>query len=257
MRVATWNVNSIRKRQEIVLAWLKRTGPDVLLLQETKVQDDGFPRLLFEAEGWHLALHGQKGGRNGVAILARAPIEGVCLGLPGGDADDQARWIEGTVNGTRVVSVYVPNGTGVDSPNFPYKLAFFDRMSSHMADLRRTHERAVVGGDFNVAPEPLDVNDPVGSEGHICFHPDERRRMRALLNAGWYDAFRSAHPNAKRFSWWDLRAGSFERDEGLRIDHLLLTPAALDRLDDAGMDRDERAKRGVSDHVPVWAALGD
>ncbi len=255
MRVVTWNVNSVRKRQEIVLDWLRAHPDAVLLLQETKVQDDAFPRLLFEAEGWQVVHHGQGGGRNGVAILARTPIEGVATTLPGDPDDAQARWIEATVAGVRVASVYVPNGTNLESPNFSYKLAFLERLRAHGRALRRRYPNVVVGGDFNVAPEAIDVFDPIGSDGHVCFHPEERRRLRAILFDGWYDAFRALHPLDRRFSWWDLRAGAFERDEGLRIDHLLLSPDLLDRTIEAGIDRDARTGRGVSDHVPVWVEV--
>lgn len=254
MKIVTWNVNSIRKRESIVLDWLTAADPDVLLLQETKVVDASFPRAGFEQRGYHLALCGEP-SRNGVAIIAKAPIEDVRSGLPGDD-DAQARFIEGTVDGVRVASVYVPNGTTVDSDNFAYKLRFLDRLRRHAVDRLERDTPFVIGGDFNVAPEPADVYDPESCEGTICYHPAERHGLRGLVNQGLYDAFRAVHPTRRQYTWWDLRGGSWERDEGLRIDYLLLSPQATDRLEEADSDPRTRAGKGVSDHIPTWCVLG-
>jgi exodeoxyribonuclease III len=255
MKIVTWNVNSVRKRETIIQDWLAANAADVLLLQETKVVDASFPRAGFEAMGYHLALFGEP-GRNGVAIIAKHPIEAVTLGLPGEDDDAQARYIEATVNGIRVASVYVPNGTTLDNPNFAYKLRFLDRLRHHAANHLETDTPLVIGGDFNVAPEPIDVHDPDACEGTICYHPAERHALRALTNLGLYDAFRVTNPTRRQFTWWDLRGGSWERDEGLRIDYLLLSPQATDRLGSADSDPKTRAGKGISDHIPTWCVLG-
>lgn len=255
MRIVTWNVNSVRKREAILLDWLAQNAPDVVLLQETKTADSGFPQLSFAAAGYEAALFGEP-GRNGVAILAKAPIEDVRRGLPGDDEDGQARYIEATIQGVRVASVYVPNGTTLESPNFPYKLRFLDRLRRHAASLLESGLPAVIGGDYNVAPDAIDVYDPAVLEGTICYHADERRGLRGIVNLGFYDAFRVLAPTRRQFTWWDMRGGSWERDEGLRIDFLLLSPEATDRLKASDVDQKTRAGKGVSDHIPVWCELG-
>lgn len=254
MRIVTWNVNSVRKREAILLDWLAAEKPDVVLLQETKAVDASFPTEAFEKAGYELALFGEP-GRNGVAILAKATIENVTRGLAGEEDDAQARYIEATVAGVRVASVYVPNGTAVDSDKFAYKLRFFERLRHHLAQALEAEMPLVVGGDYNVAPEPIDVYDPAECEGEICFHPDERVRFRGLAHLGLYDAFRAVAPTRRQFTWWDMRGGSFERDEGMRIDFLMLSPQALDRLATADADPKARRGKGVSDHIPVWCDL--
>lgn len=238
-----------------MLDWLQANTPDILLLQETKVTDAEFPRAGFEAAGWHLALHGQPGGRNGVAILARSPIDDVACGLPGESGDEQARYIEGRVADLRVASIYVPNGTRVDSDNFAYKLRFYNRLTAYVAAALEHDQPLVLGGDYNVAPEPIDVYDPDECEGGICYHPAERHALRSLVHCGLYDAFRAMAPTRRQFTWWDLRGGSWERDEGMRIDFLLLSAPALDRLVSADVDPGTRAGKGISDHIPVWCEL--
>ena len=254
MRVVTWNVNSIRKREEIVADWLRLHRPDVVLLQETKVIDDKFPRERIEALGYNLAIHGQP-GLNGVAILSRHAIDDVRCGLDGEPGDDQARYIEARCGWLRVASIYVPNGTSIDSDKFDYKMRFFTRMEIRFRELMDNEEAFVLGGDYNVAPDPVDVYDPDACAGDICYHMDERRAFRRLLGLGITDAFRAVHPTRRQFSWWDMRGGSWDRDEGMRIDHLLLSPEAVDRLDDADADPTVRAGKGVSDHIPVWCNI--
>jgi exodeoxyribonuclease-3 len=254
LKIATWNVNSIRARLPRVLAWLEAARPDVALLQETKVSDEQFPAEPLEDLGYNLALVGEP-GRNGVAILAKSPIEDVRRALPGDDADQEARYIEAVVDGVRVASTYVPNGTALGSPRFAFKLAFYDRLKAHAEDLLKYEEVLVIGGDYNVGPYPIDVYDPAALDGTICYHPDERAKLRALLHLGLYDAFRVVAPGTRAYSWWDYQGRFFRANQGLRIDHLLLSPQAVDRLETCAMDAEERAAKAPSDHVPVWCTL--
>ncbi len=259
MFIATWNVNSIRQRLTHLLDWVKANQPDILLLQETKCVNESFPAMELEELGYNLALHGQK-TFNGVAILSRFPLADIVTRLPGEETDDHCRYIEAvaslpTGGALRVVSVYVPNGQSPDSDKFQFKLRFFDRLREHLARLLTYEEVLVVGGDYNVAPDAIDVFNPLKSAGHICFHPDERAKLRILFNLGLYDAFRLKYPAKQEFSWWDYRAGQFERNEGLRIDHLLLSPQAADRLEDCQIDTAPRQLDKPSDHAPVWCRL--
>jgi exodeoxyribonuclease-3 len=256
VKIATWNVNSIRARLPRVLAWIEAARPDVLLLQETKVTPEQFPAEPLEEQGYNLALVGEP-GRNGVAILAKSPIEDLRRSLPGDDEDREARYVEAVVRGVRVVSVYVPNGTALGSDRFAYKLAFFDRLKAHAEALLSFEEMLVIGGDYNVAPTPHDVYDPTALDGTICYHPDERAKLRALLHLGLYDAFRVVEPLARAYSWWDYQGRFFRANQGLRIDHLLLSPQATDRLEACRIDAGERAAKAPSDHVPVWCTLAD
>jgi exodeoxyribonuclease-3 len=257
VKIATWNVNSIRARLPRVLAWLEAAQPDVALLQETKVTPEQFPREPIEDLGYNLAVAGEPGGRNGVAILAKRPLEDLCQGLPGDQADQEARYLEAVVGGLRVASVYVPNGTALDSPRFAYKLAFYDRLRIHAENLLEYEETLAIGGDYNVGPYPIDVYDPQALDGTICYHPAERAKLRALLHLGLYDAYRVVEPHTRAYSWWDYQGRFFRANQGLRIDHLLLSPQATDRLEAAGIDAEERAARAPSDHVPVWCMLAE
>lgn len=252
--IATFNVNSIKIRLPNLLAWLKDRPVDILLLQELKCETDAFPAMELEALGYHCAVHGQK-TYNGVAILSKFPLKDVTRVLPGMDSDDQARYIEALVDaptGTiRVASAYVPNGQDVTSEKFPYKLGFYDRLYAHWQAALALNEPAVLGGDFNCAPEAVDVYNAKASDGKICFHPEERKRLRALLHLGMDDAFRLKQPAAKQFSWWDYRMNAYEQGYGLRIDHLLLSARAADRLTDCLIDEHPRAQERPSDHAPV------
>lgn len=253
MRVATWNVNSIRARTGRLRAWLAEHQPDALLLQETKVEDSGFPHDLFAELGYHVACHGQK-SYNGVAIAAKTPLADVAPGLGEADLADQCRVLAATVDGVRLVSVYVPNGQAVGSDKYTYKLAWF-------AALRRwldRHDRAVplvLGGDWNVAPGDLDVFDPAKWAGKIHCSEPERDGLRALLGWGLVDAFRTLHPDTRAYSWWDYRGGFFWRDDGLRIDHFLVDAAVQARLRACAIDREARKGHDASDHAPVVMTL--
>jgi len=254
VKIATWNVNSIRRRVEAVVAWSEAHDVDVLCLQETKVDDDQFPRAPFEAKGYHVAACGEP-QRNGVAILSKAEPRDVTRGLPGDGGDAQARWIEASVDGVRVASVYVPNGTTVGSDNFAYKLAFFGRLGARLDAALEAETPLVVAGDYNVAPEPIDVCDPAGWEGGICFHIDERRAWRRLVNRGFTDAFRALEPTARVYSFWEHKGRAFQTNEGVRIDHALLSPQAADRLRAAAIDPTPRGAKEASDHAPVSVVL--
>ena len=256
--ICSWNVNSIKARLGNVCDWLREAKPDVVLLQELKCEDHAFPAMEIEDLGYNIALHGQK-TYNGVAILSRFPIDDVTRGLPDEDSDEQARYIEGVISlegsALRVASIYVPKGQSVDSDKFAYKMRFYDRLQSHAESLLALDEPVVLGGDYNVAPWPRDVYDPKKLDGTVCYHPDERDKLRRLLYAGYYDAYRALNPQAEKFSWWDYRGGGYERGHGLRIDHLLLSPLAIDKLDNAWIDESPRGKEKPSDHAPVLCQL--
>jgi exodeoxyribonuclease-3 len=253
MKIATWNVNSVKARLGALQEWLATASPDVVLLQETKCIDADFPRLELESQGWHLAIRGQK-TYNGVAVLSRLPITEEVRELPGDDGE--ARFIEAKLaNGVRVASIYVPMGQSTDSDRFPFKLAFLDAVRERAQQLLSLEEAFVLGGDYNVAPEEADVFDVAAMEGQVLFHPEERKRFRQLLYLGLTDAYRAFNGEAHRFSWWDYRAGAWQRDLGLRIDHLLVSPQAADRLIASGIDKGPRGKEKCSDHTPVWCDL--
>jgi exodeoxyribonuclease-3 len=259
LSIATWNVNSIRSRLQHLLDWLRSdAAPDVVCLQELKVEDHAFPAMEIEELGYNLAIHGQK-TYNGVAILSKYPLEDVVRGLPDNEDDDHARYIEALVCAgeevVRVASVYVPNGQAVDSDKFVYKMRFFDLLKARMAHLLTLGEFTVIGGDYNIAPLAIDVYDPQKLDGTVCYHPLERNKIRAIMHLGYYDAFRALHPEKQEFSWWDYRGGSWKMNQGLRIDHLLLSPMAADRLLACETLVDMRAAEKASDHTPVVCSL--
>lgn len=253
-KVATWNVNSVKARLPHLLDWLSQAEPTVVLLQELKCIEPDFPRLELEALGWHLAVRGQK-SYNGVAILSRLPIVETVTNLAGDDGE--ARYIEAKLqNGLRVASIYVPMGQSTESDRFPFKLAFLDAIYRRAAELLLLEEPFALGGDYNVAPEEGDVFDVSAMEGQVLFHPEERRRFRKLLYLGLTDAYRALNGAPHRYSWWDYRGGAWQRDLGLRIDHLLLSPQAADRLVESGIDKTPRGWEKASDHTPVWCSIG-
>ena len=261
MKLATWNVNSLKVRLPHLLEWLA-AAPDVICLQETKTEDEKFCRPEIEQAGYRCCFTGQK-TYNGVAILSKFPLADVTRGLPAltpeDEADDQARYIEAVASlpgsALRVASAYVPNGMDPASSKFTYKLRFFERLRAHWAAQMGLHEAAVLGGDFNCAPAPLDVYDAPKLEGTVCYHPEERARLRALMHLGFYDAFRVLHPARAQFSWWDYRGGAYERGHGLRIDHLLLSAIAADGLQACEVDESPRRAEKPSDHAPMVATL--
>jgi exodeoxyribonuclease-3 len=255
-RVATWNVNSIKARIGNVLEWLGEASPDVVLLQETKVLDENFPRLEIEDLGYNVETVGQK-TYNGVAILSKRPIEVAHRALPGDDGDDQARYLEAFTGGLRVATVYLPNGNPIDTDKFTYKLAWMERLTDHVRDLLALEEPVVLGGDYNVCPNDADVYDPMRFADDALCHPESRRRFRTMMNLGLTDAFRVLHPQQIAYSYWDYQGGRWSKDEGLRIDLLLLSPESVDRLAGCGIDCKPRGRDKPSDHTPVWVDIAD
>ncbi len=227
---------------------------DVVLLQELKSTNDAFPREPLEDLGYNIALVGQK-TYNGVGILSRYPIDVEYQALPGSQDDEQARYIEAIINRVRVCCLYLPNGNPIDSEKFTYKLAWMDRLIAHARTLFAYEDAVVLGGDFNVCPTDEDVYDPDGFAGDALCHPDSRARYRSLCHVGYTDAFRALYPQHHAYSFWDYQAGCWNKDHGLRIDHLLLSPQAADRLTAVGIDKGPRGKERPSDHTPVWCEL--
>ncbi len=258
-RIATWNVNSVRQRTEILVAYLRDIQPDVLCLQELKCQEEQFPRMEIEAEGYNVAVHGQK-SYNGVAILSKAPME-VVSGLPGDEADAQSRYIEAVIpcgkTVVRVGCLYLPNGNPIDTEKYSYKLAWMDRLIAHAKKLLAHEERLVLCGDYNVIPDARDVYDPIAWAGDALFTLRTREKFRELMALGFTDALRATTDEPKQYTFWDYQAGAWQRNNGLRIDHLLLSPQAADRLQSVAIDKDMRARDKPSDHVPIRLDLRD
>ncbi len=258
MKIATFNVNSIKARVETVLSWFKQAAPDVACLQEIKCETNAFPALEFEAMGYHCAILGQK-SYNGVALLSKHKIEDVRMGLPGDSSDEQARYIEGVIatkaGAVRVASLYAPNGNPVDSEKYPYKLKWHDRLIAHTQKLLQNEELLVLGGDYNIIPTVDDVYDPKAWINDALFKLETRRKLRQLINLGLTDAFRSCNTAPNQYTFWDYQAGAWQKNNGLRIDHLLLSPQAADRLKTCAIDKHTRAWEKPSDHVPIWCEL--
>ncbi|MFZ5668062.1 MAG: exodeoxyribonuclease III [Pseudomonadota bacterium] len=257
MRLATWNVNSINARLETVLRWFEESAPDVAVLQEIKCVDEKFPAEAFERLGYNVAVHGQK-TYNGVAMLSKSPLEDVVRGLPGDEADEQARYIEAVVSGPRPVrmaGIYLPNGNPVGSDKFAYKLAWMERLRARARVLLDHEEVMVVAGDYNVIPRPDDADKPEGWLGDALFQPESRAAYRALQNLGLTDAFMAMDGSAGAYTFWDYQAGAWPRNHGIRIDHALLSPQAADRLRGVEIHRDVRGWDKPSDHVPVVVEL--
>lgn len=258
MKIATFNVNSIKARVETVLTWFKQANPDVACLQEIKCETNAFPAFELEALGYNCAVLGQK-TYNGVALVSKHKIEDVQLGLPGADDDDQARYIEGTIvtndGAVRVASIYAPNGNPADSDKYPYKLKWMDRLIARAAKLLEDEEPLVLAGDYNIIPTADDVYDVNAWLDDALFKLDSRRKLRELQNLGLTDAFRACNANPFQYTFWDYQAGAWQKDRGIRIDHLLLSPQAADRLKTCAIDRHVRAWDKPSDHVPVWCEL--
>ena len=246
MKIATFNINGIKARAQALPDWLDDFQPDVVLLQEIKSVDEGFPRELFEERGYNVEVHGQK-AFNGVGILSKLPLEEVTRGLPGDDEDEQARWIEATVVGeheaVRLCGLYLPNGNPVPGPKYDYKLAWMARMQSRAEALLAEEMPFLMAGDYDAWREDA------------LFRLESREAYRRILNLGLTEAFRTRDPRPGQYSFWDYQAGAWNRNDGIRIDHFLMSPAVADMLTDAGIDRDVRGREKPSDHVPVWVEL--
>lgn len=253
LRIATWNINGIKARIELLLRWLEEEKPDIACLQEIKTVDEGFPRAEIEALGYNIETAGQKSW-NGVAILSKLPFDEVTRGLPGEDEDEQARLIEGvfSVEGAavRVCNIYLPNGNPVDTEKFPYKLRWMDRLLTFCEGRLALEEPFILLGDFNLIPAPIDAHDPDAWWGDALYRPESLERFRKLSNLGFTDAIRSV-TDGEAYTFWDFQAGAWRRNAGIRIDHLMLSPLAADRLAGAHIHKDVRGWDKPSDHVPV------
>jgi exodeoxyribonuclease III len=257
MKIATFNINGIKARAQALPAWLDTASPDVVLLQEIKSIDENFPRELFEDRGYIVETHGQK-GFNGVAILSKLPLEDVQRGLPGDDSDEQARWIEATVVGKqalRVCGLYLPNGNPVPGPKYEYKLAWMERLRARAIALLKSEEPALMAGDYNIIPQAEDAKRPEAWGEDALFRPESRAAYRRILNLGYTEAFRARTYAPGHYSFWDYQAGAWNRNDGIRIDHFLLTPQAADLLTDCQIDKEVRGSDKPSDHVPVWVEI--
>jgi exodeoxyribonuclease-3 len=253
MRIATWNIAGVRARIELLVKWLGEEKPDIVVLQEIKTVDEAFPRAEIEALGYNVETHGQKSW-NGVAILSLIPFDEVTRGLPGDDTDEQARLIEGVFSVetgvVRVCGIYLPNGNPVDTEKFPYKLNWMKRLEAFVETRLALEEPFILLGDFNIIPEPIDAHNPDGWWGDALFRPESLERWRTLSNLGLTDALRSVTA-APSYTFWDFQAGAWRRNAGIRIDHLMLSPQAADRLENVFVHKDVRGWDKPSDHVPV------
>ena len=258
MKIATWNINGVKARLENLLLWLKESDPDIVCLQEIKSVDDQFPRDGIEALGYHVETHGQK-GFNGVALLSKRRFDEINRGLPGDEGDEQARFIEGVVSTdggvVRAVSLYLPNGNPIDTEKFSYKLAWMTRLRKWAEERLLLEEPLVLAGDYNVIPEPLDAKNPQAWLGDELFQPETRKAFRRLENLGFQDSLRAVSDDGDVYSFWDYQAGAWQKNNGIRIDHLMLSPEAANRLLSVSVEKHVRSWEKPSDHVPVCAEL--
>jgi exodeoxyribonuclease-3 len=258
MKIVTWNINGVKARIDNLLHWLKESDPDIVCLQEIKSVDEQFPRFEIEAAGYNVATHGQK-GFNGVAILSKLPFDEINRGLPGDDGDEQARFIEGVFStkkgALRVVSLYLPNGNPVGTEKFAYKLAWMRRLERWAAERLALEEPLVLAGDYNVIPMPADARNPEAWLGDALFQPESRQAFRQLAALGFTDAVRAVTDSSDVYTFWDYQAGAWQKNNGIRIDHLMLSPEAADRLVAASVEKHVRSWEKPSDHVPTAIEL--
>ncbi|MFC4626216.1 exodeoxyribonuclease III [Daeguia caeni] len=258
MKIATWNINGVKARIENLQHWLKESDPDIVCLQEIKSVDEQFPRLEIEALGYHVETHGQK-GFNGVALISRKSPDEVNRGLPGDDSDEQARFIEGVYSTgkgvVRVVSLYLPNGNPIETEKFPYKLGWMQRLENWAKERLALEEPLVLAGDYNVIPEPQDARNPKAWRGDALFQPESRQAFRRLKNLGFTEAVRATTDDEGVYTFWDYQAGAWQKNNGIRIDHLLLSPEAANHLVAANIEKHVRGWEKPSDHVPVAITL--
>jgi exodeoxyribonuclease-3 len=258
MKIATWNINGIKARIDNLPKWLDEAQPDVVCLQEIKSIDENFPSSVFEDMGYHVAVHGQK-SFNGVALLSKYPIEDVRRGLPG-DADDiQARYIEASISSpqmsVRIAGIYLPNGNPLGTEKYTYKLDWMKRLLQHAKATLELEENFLIAGDYNVIPDPADCRNPAAWLDDALFQPESRDAYRELLHLGLTDAVRATNNASETYTFWDYQAGAWNKNNGIRIDHILLSPQAADRLVSCGIDKHTRGWEKPSDHVPVWVNL--
>ena len=258
MRIASFNINGVKARLPALLKWLEEASPDVALLQEIKSVDENFPREPIEDLGYNVETHGQK-GFNGVAILSKRPIEDVSRGLPGDPEDEQARWIEATISGdrraVRVCGLYLPNGNPAPGPKYDYKLAWMERLQARAETLIASEDIALMAGDYNVIPQAEDVHNPEQWTDDALYLPQTRAAWRRLLALGYTEAFRALNTAPLNYTFWDYQAGAWNKNNGIRIDHFLLTPQAADLLQDCQIDKKPRGGEKPSDHTPIWVDL--
>ncbi|MDF9302421.1 exodeoxyribonuclease III [Tritonibacter mobilis] len=266
MKIASFNINGIKARVNALTDWLDEAQPDVAVLQEIKSVDEAFPRELFEERGYNVETHGQK-SFNGVAILSKLPLEDVRRGLPGDESDEQARWIEATVVGKqalRICGLYLPNGnpvelnddgTPVEGGKYAYKLSWMERLKARAAELMAEEMPALMAGDYNIIPQAEDAKRPEAWLEDALHRPESRAAFQRIVNLGFTEAFRARTRGPGHYTFWDYQAGAWNRDDGIRIDHFLLTPQAADLLRDCQIDKDIRGREKPSDHVPIWVDL--
>ncbi len=257
IKIASWNVNSIRVRVEHVTSWIKQKNPDVLLLQELKAQEQYFPKEPFEDLGYNIVILGQK-SYNGVAILSKFPISDIVYGLPNVKNDDQSRYLEAWINsgekGLRVASIYVPNGNPVGTPKYSYKVDWLNSLIEHAYELNQQEEATILGGDFNICPNIVDLANPTKLKDDAVFMPEIRQLFRKLINIGYVDSFRALNPKNEEYTYWDY-GNAFEHNNGLRIDHLLMSSIAIDRCTKVQIDTKPRTWVRPSDHTPIFCDL--
>lgn len=257
MKIASFNINGIKARLPALMDWLDEAQPDVAILQEIKSIDENFPREVFEDKGYNVETHGQK-SFNGVALLSKLPLEDVTRGLPGDDDDEQARYIEATVVGdhaVRICGLYLPNGNPVPGPKYDYKLAWMDRLRARAEELLAEEIPFLMAGDYNIIPQAEDAARPQDWVEDALYRPESREAWRKILNLGLTEAFRARNQAPEQYSFWDFQRGSWQRNDGIRIDHFLLSPECADLLEDCQIDKEVRGREKPSDHVPIWVKL--
>lgn len=258
LKITTWNINGVKARIENLVHWLRDSNPDIVCLQEIKSVDDAFPRSEIEALGYHVETYGQK-GFNGVALLSKFRPDQVSRGLPGDETDEQARFVEAVFTvgprAIRVASIYLPNGNPIDTDKYPYKLRWMERLKAHAGERLTLEEPLILAGDYNVIPEPIDCRDPSAWANDALFLPQTRAAFQDIRNLGLVDALRAVNGDARIFTFWDYQAGAWQKDNGIRIDHLLLSPEAADRLVAVEVEKHVRGWEKPSDHVPVTGSF--
>ncbi|MEO0412025.1 MAG: exodeoxyribonuclease III [Pseudomonadota bacterium] len=254
MKLATFNINGIKARLPRLLEWLEESAPDVACLQEIKSIDDNFPRLEIEALGYHVETHGQK-SFNGVALLSKLPMDNVGRGLPGDDEDEQARFIYADIAGVFIACLYLPNGNPCPGPKYDYKLGWMERFHAFAEAKLAQEGPAIFAGDYNVIPQAIDAYDPAAWVDDALFRSETRQIFRRFEHLGFTDAIRAIQPEGEAYTFWDYQRGAWQKDHGIRIDHIMMSPQAADLLESGGIDRAARGKEKSSDHTPVWVTL--